>query len=764
MRLRLRILEISLYLLVVVVVVVSVLFHRFRSDEIRDRFGSKITTLSDSSAIGSVKISSLKINSTIMDHFYSHQVRSKSELLYLLYHLSQIVSNRGSIESLDQLKSQLEREIGEKVVDQLWFNLFLIQLDPLKVVDNISGRDINLDRLKTFSTDDRLYRESDYYIKTVEGSNYLIGGFINYLSKSNEESIFKSVEEELNNLPLKDIFICNKDGQIIYSKDKIYSSTYIQDFRYFSGKRIFTFLNNSSCSDTTLIYRRDSLEGESIEKLISIDKIKGTPYFLIVLKRFNFSVDLDQLTYSNLYQYLVLLLLIIILSIIFFVRVTIKGVIKSDIDKLYTQVKRDQKEGDFFFTTFHSVLEKIVSLVEEKGRVNSGYKDEFEMLERFFQSSGDFLLIKSLDGRYLKANKRFLDLIEMDMEKIQGKKPLEIGYSLDFSKLKSSVEKRVVETKSPEISLTKATFAGVFGMTWLEEKNFPILDSNGKVVYVGVISRDISSYKKSENQLNDKLDQLKKENKELKKNQKIIVEQEKLASIGILLSGIAHEINNPLQVISLSAEPLKMNLEDLVDESSRDEKEFIKNESLMLLDSITKSCNRIDEIVKSTKRQSHPSSKREDISLNLIMNDVISMIGAKLKGKVTLYELYQDDLPLINVMRSDLSRAIINIILNGIDAVVSRHGEIDGFIIVETRYDKHSDIVTMKIVDNGTGIESKVIDHIFDPFFTTKPMGVGSGLGLHIAYKIVNSNGGQIKVKTTLNEGSCFKLSFKRSG
>jgi two-component system NtrC family sensor kinase len=221
----------------------------------------------------------------------------------------------------------------------------------------------------------------------------------------------------------------------------------------------------------------------------------------------------------------------------------------------------------------------------------------------------------------------------------------------------------------------------------------------------------------------------------------------KLASIGRLAAGVAHEINNPLAIINEKAGLMK----DLVDMSSKDSKKN-KEKLLPLFDGIFNSvdrCRRITRRLLGFSRQMDVTP--EVMDMNDVVKDVIGFLEKEfIFRNIRLEVNLAENLPKISSHKGQLQQVFLNIINNALDAIEEK----GGYITISSR--TNVDNVQVTIKDNGRGISKDVLNHIFEPFFTTKEEGEGTGLGLFISYGIVNKLGGKIHVESEINKGTTF--------
>jgi PAS domain S-box-containing protein len=220
--------------------------------------------------------------------------------------------------------------------------------------------------------------------------------------------------------------------------------------------------------------------------------------------------------------------------------------------------------------------------------------------------------------------------------------------------------------------------------------------------------------------------------------QKVVMQQEKLASIGRLSAGVAHEINNPLTTILTTAMLIQEDLDQ--HDPMFDELQTIANESLR--------CRKIVTSLLDFARQKKPRKELNDI--NALVKATIMLINKQASFKdVYLEHVLADDLPAVEVDKDQIQQALINLALNAIEAV-----EPGGRVVLSTNYIEKGRLVEIAVSDNGPGIAPETLDRIIDPFFTTKE--TGTGLGLAITHGIVEQHGGILDVLSELGSGSCF--------
>lgn len=271
---------------------------------------------------------------------------------------------------------------------------------------------------------------------------------------------------------------------------------------------------------------------------------------------------------------------------------------------------------------------------------------------------------------------------------------------------------------------------------------------------------------------------LQESNEHLKRTQTQLVNAEKMASLGQLTAGIAHEINNPINFITSNIMPLKRNISEIVEvmqeyrslepqaaaeglKKLKDrEKKLGIDESIEELDdiigSISEGSKRTAEIVRGLRNFSRlDEDDLKDTDLKEGLKNTLALLAPNLRDKVTVRTNY-GDIPLVECFPGKVNQVFMNVLTNAIQATLARPDITDREIVVTTsRVDDH---VRVDISDNGIGMSEEVKARMFDPFFTTKPVGEGTGLGLAIVYGIVQDHHGRIQVESLPGAGTTVTL------
>ncbi len=231
---------------------------------------------------------------------------------------------------------------------------------------------------------------------------------------------------------------------------------------------------------------------------------------------------------------------------------------------------------------------------------------------------------------------------------------------------------------------------------------------------------------------------------EMRRLKEQLYHADKLTSLGLLVSGVAHELNNPLTGILGYSELLSMKTED----------EGLKKELQKIYDAAER-CKKIVENLLTFSRQSPP--ERSYIRIDELIDSAVELRSYWLKSNG--FQIIKDyhDLPIVSIDPQQIQQVVMNILVNAEYAVLES-GKEEKVITLHTHHDKEKGMIVIKISDNGIGISGDTLARIFDPFFTTKPVNKGSGLGLSISHGIVKEHNGNIWAESTPGEGTTFVI------
>jgi PAS domain S-box-containing protein len=289
---------------------------------------------------------------------------------------------------------------------------------------------------------------------------------------------------------------------------------------------------------------------------------------------------------------------------------------------------------------------------------------------------------------------------------------------------------------------------------YYEVNIYPIWEKDGKVSKFIHISRDITQHRKEEEEITRRLEQMVEERaRQLKETHKKLLHQDKMASLGKLSASVVHEINNPIAGIL----NLIILMKRIVEEDSIGSREIDQfSRYLTLMETETRRTSRIVSNLLAFSRQSKIELKR--ISLNRLIEQTLFLNSNLLKIDGIKVETDLDpDLPDMVGSEDQLQQVFMNLVSNAAEAMESKSG---GRLRIETRHSLRDDKLLVDFKDTGSGIPEANLSKLFEPFFTTKKKGKGVGLGLSVAYGIIQEHGGSIYVKSKVGEGTTFNVRF----
>ena len=281
---------------------------------------------------------------------------------------------------------------------------------------------------------------------------------------------------------------------------------------------------------------------------------------------------------------------------------------------------------------------------------------------------------------------------------------------------------------------------------------YPIIDNSGNIEATIIRIQDITEEKRMEKQL---------------------IQSEKLASIGVLVSGIAHEINNPNNYISVNIPILRDYINrmiPIIDEYAKKHPDLkilhmpypeFREDIFELLDNIQHGSRQIKSIVKELKVFSKPDLDKpnEKIDLKPMFEKVFAFCWSKIRKTVKTFNFnIPENLPEIPIDSQFLEQILINLLINAANAFDAPFNENSRVDLVVSMDDSKENQLIIEVSDNGRGMDEKILDKIFDPFFTTTPSEEGTGLGMYIVHNLIEKIGGRIQVESKLGEGSKFTL------
>ncbi|MBA4366867.1 MAG: two-component sensor histidine kinase [Desulfobacterium sp.] len=429
-------------------------------------------------------------------------------------------------------------------------------------------------------------------------------------------------------------------------------------------------------------------------------------------------------------------------------------------DKNYSQAfwfKEVMNKGIYIsdmFTGFRKAPHFIIAVTRIEG--NRKWILRASVDTEYFRSLVENVKIGASGEVYLSNQEGILQTTPRFSGKIMGKAPLPIEF---FSK-ESGIGIYEADNNNPSHRFPRQ----LVGYTWLKNPRWKLVvkqdyaeafrDANQAnraalislhlslliILVISVIStRYMINIIKKQDSVSDLL------NKQL-------VQAGKMASLGELSAGVAHEINNPLAIILTECQVMKDTIDDAP--SLNNEVRTELTASLSQTESQVHRCSLITQSLLKFSRRS--KSQREMVNLNAFLEEVIGHMEGKAKGIGIQFALdLEKDIPSFPSDPSLLQQVLLNLINNAIDA---HEGKPYGTISIGTRTDSSRHGVEITVSDTGSGISPENIEKIFDPFFTTKAVGKGTGLGLSITYSTIKGLGGDISVSSIIGKGTQFKI------
>lgn len=264
-------------------------------------------------------------------------------------------------------------------------------------------------------------------------------------------------------------------------------------------------------------------------------------------------------------------------------------------------------------------------------------------------------------------------------------------------------------------------------------------------------------------------DQLRREIKERKRMEKEFIQTDKMISLGILVSGVAHEINNPNNFIMLNTPILQEAWEDImpvIEKYYKVNNDFVlaglpystmRDEIPKLFSGIKEGSKRIKHIVKDLKNYARQggSDMDQSVNINQIVKNSVRLVDNLIKKATNNFRVeYGHNLPLIEGNKQKLGRVVINLIRNACQALEDK----EKGVFMKSSFDKKKNCIVIQVQDEGCGIPETTLPRIMDPFFTTKRSQRGTGLSLPVSSVIVKAHGGRIEVKSDISKGTIFKV------
>jgi two-component system, NtrC family, sensor kinase len=378
-----------------------------------------------------------------------------------------------------------------------------------------------------------------------------------------------------------------------------------------------------------------------------------------------------------------------------------------------------------------------------------------EEIETILNSIQDFIIVISPTMEIEEVNQTFLDQMGYARDEVIGRKCHDIFQKLnspcnpDFTGCPVSA---AMQSMGPSHQvLTRVDREGQ--QHHVDVKIFPVWEKQGKISKFIEVSRDVSDSKKAEEEMTRRLEKMVEDRtRELKETHSKMLHQDKMASLGKLSASVVHEINNPISGI-LS---LVMLMNRIMEGGTLQPKEVEQfKQYLGLMETETRRISRIVSNLLAFSR--HSKMEFGSVKLNQLIEKTLFINANLLKlHSIRVEEKLDPDLPDLTGSEDRLQQVFMNLISNAAEAIEA--GGDERFLRIQTKQLREKECVSVSIADTGVGIPKKNLSKLFEPFFSTKKKGKGVGLGLSVAYGIIQEHGGSIQVQSEEGRGTTFTL------
>ena len=399
----------------------------------------------------------------------------------------------------------------------------------------------------------------------------------------------------------------------------------------------------------------------------------------------------------------------------------------------------------------------IATDITDRRRADEELRFQKTLLESQSEATIDGILVVSAGGKMLSFNRRFVEMWDIPPEVVASRS--------DEKALQSVIDRlsdpegflsRVRHLYDHADEESRDEIALKDGRTF-DRYSAPLLGADGERYGRVWYFRDVSGRKRTEEELRRAAAETRKAYEDLKSAQAQLIRSEKLASIGMLVSGVAHEINNPLNVILGNLSLLEEAARTLGTPAQAGAPAGeggavngrIRKVKAMIRDSL-KAARHARGIVEDFRGFARDARTAEHVDLNTCLEEALGLArGAFRPGVRVVRKLGR--IPQVRCLRGQVSQVFLNLITNAAEAIEKK-----GTITLRSR--REGDRVVVEVADTGRGMPEEVKKKLFEPFFTTKPVGKGLGLGLSISAMIVNNHGGEISVRSRPGRGSVFQV------
>jgi PAS domain S-box-containing protein len=644
--------------------------------------------------------------------------------------MSGVATNRSSF-SIHEVRPAQGYQMKSKFYRKLNFKITLGIVATLAIILSISSyllykyqREQWIDSLKTYTTN----------------LSTLVNTSLRYAMLTNHRELIESTIQKLGREEsLRDIMIFDKKGTIKFASDPVMvgititkkEETCMVCHRLKPENRANTIIYNTPTGEK--VFRNVN----PIDNTSECHRCHNPAEELNGVLIMDFSMaSINQALSANVNKVLLWTVTVIgIMSVVLWLLLN-----RMVIRRLFNFLKHTQRvgKGELDITVDETGSDEMAELARNFNRMTEDLKEyikikevklQKEQLERLVNSINEGVLVVDSEDRVVAANQAVASLLGRPGEELAGEDCCSL-FGVDDKLSEECLARETFRTDT--LHKTIRTFRDRSGRERdLEFYASPIRDGSGKVTQVVEVIRDITERKKLEGEL---------------------LHSERLASLGMLASGVSHEIKNPLASIVTCIEGLQRMLKN--SRSSLEPEELNKfNKYLALSKKEAERCKVITDKLLILSRRSLPSTGATDV--NTCLSETISLLEFEAKRcNIEVEQKLDPSLPLLKANESDLREVFFNVVLNSIQAMEENGGRLSALTDFRDEY------IEVTISDTGHGIEKEDMSKIFEPFFTRKPPGRGTGLGLSICSNIMKQMGGDISVRSVPGRGAEFSLRF----